>query len=450
MATSLTITAVDQISGSSLATINLMTGNVRLAVGGLELVSGEGTVVSTFRLVSTAGAAAIKTQQLAIDKMIEYCKKYNEAPNYAQGLVWLYVGAEGETVVKRALVYEIKYVVQPKETIDATLGKGAYFLNVAVKHEGVFEAATQTTYAKAKTLASDYDSWDPSLSGGDYPARISEVKVTLDGTLAVKDFWIGIKDKRGGTPTVVKTVLTGHTLGADTSSQADTPTTYGNSVRITYATASSLTERVRASNILQGSTNNFGRYLLLLRGRVNNTSTVVNSEVRFGFLNDYSKIEAPVGSFTIDGATAGTAYFLYECGMVEIPTHPRSLFTASNMNNIGFTLYSERVSGSGTAFFETLYMLPADHLATFRNTGAREAAFLFTAEGGQTFGMAADLDAGGIVSYFYDTEHEFHDWEYPWDGGVFYTCFQGTAGHVLNGSATFDIKLNKRYKLFQQ
>lgn len=287
--------------------------------------------------------------------------------------VWLHAQLSGETMERRALVYGIEATFR-SGWFDA---ESATYMQelVLVVERGPWEAlvsiyGVDETLQTGAVVSFDYTAAPGIDVGGDLPARIEELRVYTKPDSATDEydrFWIGLRSAaRHGTLANFRPLWeceTSATLenGASltTDSTASPGGTGNTKVQVSgSATATWLRRCTRSMSGLTSSyTDNYGRFLVLLRAKV--ASGTWNVQMRYTHQSAVVLATGPVVE------VSNTSWDIHEMGVVELPLRDvqavqvgTAPFTIDRY--LSYEIWAERTSGTGALDLDCTINLPVD------------------------------------------------------------------------------------------
>jgi len=198
-----------------------------------------------------------------------------------------------------------------------------------------------------------------------------------------------------------------------------------------------------------------GSYLVLGSFSVD-TGVSANVRLMAGWGGGYAQYNGAIVGETFltedTYANLGTSYFLYELGTVTIPIEGYRdgwSGSATHLASWGFSLFAERVSGSGSIFFDCLILIPTDHLfkAKFSTFVANGSVSVFTSPEGEQ--RVSYLTSGGGPQLS-PLEFSINRWNYPIGGGLLVCAAQHNSnGIAISGTADVSIAMLPRWSSYR-
>lgn len=307
-------------------------------------------------------------------------KKIVEANRYLSGRtdklsVWLRDQKDAETYQRQALVRSIKG--RPSATFAGPLfNQGKYIHEYSLSIErGHWEdtAKTDQVISSISAIGGVSSVWTVH---GDYTARLAEMTIApLSVAGTITRTWVGFRSNRFGTLANFKSKweIENGSLSTDAATTTANDSTASGispkSVRVSFATQTGLVERVKIgmSQVTTDYGDQVGEFIVLLRAKVNDGSTVCRVRLSSGYFGatNWNTRELVTVS--------GTGWNIYELGTVKIPEIGRSYSSESVASRQALRLEAQRVSGSSTLDLDCLILVPYDE------------GFVYTS-GGQIFG----------------------------------------------------------------
>jgi len=312
----------------------------------------------------------LATMVQAIDEMVRRVKlAKNPVERYS---VWLRVKMNNETNARQALV------------LEARRGK-ARVRSMFARHENILDeyqiGITRREWESPTVLDYDWVSgsaffslvggmWDyttysgsPGSVPGDTPARLALTSFfgPGGGAPAIERIWIGFRSDLYGDRTRFEpawdTAL--GTLENDTVPMTDPTARSGTRTQCTFGNASMLPRvTIQTSEVTSFSTDQRGEYIVLLRARCTEGSTVCPVRLTDGWYtsavkpNFGSRHRTPVNT---------TDWNFYEMGRVRLPPVSGGvlLYASQPLTNYALRLEASRTAGTGDLCMDCLILIPA-------------------------------------------------------------------------------------------
>jgi hypothetical protein len=295
--------------------------------------------------------------------------------------VWLYAQMTNETAARRALVYDmsLKWRTQEVDDDELWICDNRARVQMGLTRGPFWERTAATTTATGTGLSILGGAFDYTAGGGadvvgDAPARVDALTLRVEQNTPPTYYqaWVGFRsvNKHGTIANFVPLwELESGVAGADTALFADataSPGGGGNTcMRCTFAGTATWTNRVniRLSHVTANYGDNFGRYVILLRARVD-AGTTAEVQMRRGLINDLAPgnlVQGPILEVT------NSAYAMFNLGTTIFPTRdwhalPLANYAASYNQQDYIFLYARRTGGAGNLYLDCIGPIPADEL----------------------------------------------------------------------------------------
>ena len=267
--------------------------------------------------------------------------------------------------------------------------------------------------------------WTLADNGGTDAGRIAQFDIKgSSGGGTMTRFWVGLRPTYFGlTDFTTLWECEDGTLGTDTASAVDASSSGGDVARVSFATATAMTNRV---TLVIGNTTTpnhmVGRYLVLLRCSV--SAGTMGLQMRTG----YTGISVFGEHREVFISNTGEQYV--ELGEIQIPGQGyRSLLQdTNNVKNYTLIIAAERVSGSGTLDMDAIVLIPTEHFLYLDDVqtsypGSSYPTEVYTSENDEVSTLSFEASSiptrSGTISAT--------NWKYPKDGGVLVIAGQGSA-----------------------
>lgn len=374
----------------------------------------------------------LATSMQSLDQMRRWAAMYRSMETIYEP-VWLHAKMDGESGERRACIRSIESDWRSNQI--AEIGPAAAhdaLMRLVMERHPYWEALTATT-GTSLTVEND----DAALShsygtpGGDVGARIEELQIQRPNDawpVGLDRLWIGLRTV--GTPAnfvpvwEIENALSqvGTDLSAATGDAGCSPNGAGYKRTVSFATETGWANRwgVALGNVTSDETDNLGRFLWLLRYKVDSGT---ECEVHLRWRSWY---DAPDGS-SIDGPTKtadNTSWDFLEMGDGQLPPHSMKVDITSSweywvrLSNV--EIWARRTAGSGSLHLDCLCLIPIDEgyliAKDIGNTGS-----LYTFR----YYMTAD-DKG--LTLLMDQYNEPINWP-MWSESNFY--LPPTLGHII-------------------
>lgn len=386
---------------------------------------------------------------------------------YRPNPVWFYFQSEGEGV-RRAVVKDIQSVYRNYGPATSPLqGFSQAYVSVAIQRLPGYEPSTTTTDYQAGS--SDFNifggQWLVGNDAGSSGQRIAQFVVSNSDTVSYRNVWVGIRGINEGTSDFVS--LWEAEDGTNVTTDAvDVGPAAGASgaaaVEIDFSATEAMAERnkILLTNVIVGtnSAHFIGEYMILGSFHLGSTDTecLVRLEQNWNSNSGYgSLVGGTLLNVTDYPYIADTdIYKFVELGSVQIPPegYRNSWIATDRLNNMTFSLYAQRVTGTGSLFYDCLVLIPTDHFFSAKfpvgsiSTGiAGQSGLLhaYTSPEGKQWARIKS-SAGLVLDSPY--EYAFENWEYPVGGGLLvYAAQADSDGHPVQGFLDLGIELVPRW-----
>lgn len=416
----------------------------------LDLISETVNLIASSNDLTIADAAA------EIDERLEKVRLFHADPNNNVSY-WLETNTADEQA-RRALLYN------GSTAIGTGIGYGPLFeqdtgvLSLAVDRHPLWESPTSTSITTSALTINGSAASLPTVAGT-APARMYQVDAYGDtgGDLTpISEVWIGIRPDYTSSADFVPLweAELGDSTSTDTSEQADVTASGGKVMQCDFTTAATLTDRVTIiADDVTASTNfhHFkGRYLVLARVKASAASTTIGLQLRPGY---YRNATDSAYATCEETYITNTVWRLVPLGEVQIP--PEGAYTGqttAHLQYFGFSLWAERVSGTGKLDFDYLCLIPAEHLVYLNGANIIEnpnphyyEAQLLTHENDKQIAIAWYNE--GLKG---NLEYSFRDWYLPIGNNKVVVAAQPEAlGHELDHTLTLYFYYYTRWRTYR-
>lgn len=411
-----------------------------------------GYVTETLSLGGAGSPAELQAAADAIERCLEQARTYPGDILQVNGR-WLEWMAEGEpeNVVnygsKRAFIYDGHLgLTMPDGFKGGFLDTEMWATLALVRHPFWENPTRESAFSSSLGWGDVIDITAEKPDFGTAPSRISLLSLygmMMGGSTYPDQVWLGLRPERTGFTdfdpvweledgTIVDT--------DDTSSDADGTASGGDRLTTTFSTNADLIERVTIrldqAHPAIDWTDFIGRYLVLGRFR-----TTVSASCGIKMLTGWND-EASAGQEEVFFGPSD--WQMIELGEVQIPSHPwREVLDGSAVRKWTISLYTERLSGSGSLYMDALYFIPAEHLLTFKGLGdttvSADIKLYTTPDDHQV--LAPDA---------WPPEWSARDWYLPTDAGFVVACMQDTtAAHDLSFGGNMYLYYFPRWRLYR-
>lgn len=283
--------------------------------------------------------------------------------------VWLRAKLKNETNTRQALVIGGRRSPVPLFTNLANVSNVVQTYALALDRMPYWESTAVVDYSQAGlgTLSSLGGMWDyttyggsPGAVAGDVPARIAQATLTgVAGDGALTKSWLGFRTNRFGNRANFQArwdMYLSVDFGAndaDTSKTADAATVSGFRSTTSFATVATMLQRalLRLNSVTANSNDQRGSYMVLLRAKASAGGSSINVRLADGWYNTNSPAIRQRVNIT------STSYYLYELGVVQIPSPGRAI-PSYFLDNYALMLQAERVSGAASLHMDCMILIP--------------------------------------------------------------------------------------------
>lgn len=444
-------------------TVDLISDSVRLVKDGWTSYPEGGFVTETFTLrVKGANRAAARAALNGVITRLEEARRFH-ATGIDADSIWLRHVTDGETA-KRALIYDYSLtplsrggITQSLDLNDGTIS----FWQLAITRDREWEAVTDTTVTTTD-ISGMGGKWDlTATTGGHVDGRITSLKLS-DFAGGTNKIWCGIHNPRIGvefdndrwSPVLnLDDIYT----GSDTTVVSSGGGLSGNVVETTFATvpdwafrAYSLLHDNSPSDVAHARSN-IGRWLVLLRARVESATEVMVRATLSGGEADYTTTRLNQGPPVFISHTFDR---LYEMGEIQLPMWGwRASSFPETMKQVRLNLEARRVSGTGKLIADAFILIPAEHMFVWTGATVDTAAsgdvgaYVETQEDGRIVGVVV---SGSEPSETVESIAAVtaRDWRFPKEGGVLVIAMERSANGgstVLTDTCDLSLTMRERW-----
>jgi len=288
--------------------------------------------------------------------------------------VWLHAKMAGETGERRALVTGIERAIT-SPVLDETGVPAAHQMNVQLKltrEPGWERTAALTSVSEASISrfggAFDYTASPSADVVGDMPARLYEMTLTPSAGCLRYGAYIGFRSaNKHGTLANFVPLWEAEDAGvtdADTSATTDATASPGGAgdtkTVTTFAAEDGWENRIiwKMSDVTANYSDNYGRFLVLMRAKVGASTTV---EAKLRHANHLSSTLSHVEKQSIE--ITETAWTWFEMGLVTVPLRDLRMsadFAHGYDADERLILRARRTSGSNSLEVDCLVLIPVD------------------------------------------------------------------------------------------
>lgn len=343
---------------------------------------------------------------------------------------------EGEGI-KQSLIHKIEITPLDDTVIDIDLSTGTAKYRIAITRDTAWTSDTALTSSNVATHSSLGGQWNlsGSRSGGDYPAYLGITSLQASaGNGTLDKLWLGIHPLREwGTPIQTLLELEDGVMGTDTSSITETAASGGNTAECTFATQAGMKHRVSYA-FSSTDHSQSGYYHVLLRARLDSSTTIVGVRMSLGFLAFGDQV--PHSKHTtqyIDGSDGGTLYALIPMGTVMLPPtglrDPMGFIGAAETSfwsNLRFHIEAQRISGTGKLRLDALILIPAEHSVYVdkMNLAATEWVRILADQEGNMSAITENSGSTSLSNYPIVSDTGMYPYTYPREGGILVVAAQ--------------------------
>ena len=340
-------------------------------------------------VVSTTGNDVIETMPIAIHgnsddnqaaslrelhRLQDSVLFFNEETSAGIGsIVWLVWQTEGETNARRRLVKSLDIAFDNSLWFTCGHGEVASELRVILTMRVApwWEATTSNFYTQSGLYPTG-DTFNYGAPGGDAPGRVDEIRLSghvYTGATDLVKFWYGFRSERkhGGianfiTRWEIEDGAGGTDTAAVTEAGASPDMSANNCLETTFATDATMIKRgyVILDNVTANYTDNYGRFVVLLRAKVD-AATTATARIDYAIYENVAIIDGTLleGQFL---TFSNTSWQMYDTGLVvQIPAGNARIQDAVDVARLcGFNLYARRDVGAGSLFLDCLILIPID------------------------------------------------------------------------------------------
>lgn len=383
-----------------------------------------------------------------VNRMLHRAHMYQHDEAEIRSL-WLSVTADGETDGRTAMIVAVKHNAADLESLFARNTGAIAIPNLQIGLTRI-NAWEDGGGFNVNTGAIDLISAGPVSIGtvvGDIPARIARLVVNgvSGGGGPISQVWCGFRSDRFADPTQFEHLWECELGFNDNGSGFDTISgaSGGAPNVVSVAPAATLTAylRLSVSDLVGAGQGQRGRFVVLLRASVSDATTACNVRLSDGMR------EASQWNARQRVRISGTAWRLYEMGVVQIPTpgHIVNFNTADQIDMYTLRIEAETAAGSGNLYLDCFVLIPiaegfvyCENAAVQYTTESLPAIIQQRADGhigavwANTFGMVREIPAhvqGGPV-------------------GPTYVVLAGqrSTGSVLGDDLSLSIRLHQRWR----
>ena len=458
MPDSLRFEIYDEVNGVG-TTYDFLTAGLKPVTGTWRADKRNNRVMYTVLLVAKDTAANIRDTVNDLEDMLFQANLFIRDALEEES-VWYRVQTDGESV-KRALVYD--FLLEPTDTAA---------FEIHLEHEAALYALNFTTDAAFEEAVSQYElspadlsvlggTWDltAEITGGREDGRIAvfSAKSRVDDVDFAK-MWVGIRPGRFPAGTgdfepvfdVTDYAVTGITSGSDTNASGGA---YRN---VSFSGGEALD--FKFSNLLGGKTSDWtyyrGRYLVLFRAKVSNSTTTCSVRVSTSFFEPALSEPILLGQTTY---ISSDDWHLYELGEIDIP--PGRVHSKLDLEFFRVNIEAGRIAGSGNLHADCFILIPSHHLFVWDGAsfGADTAlrtpiteAKVFSFPDFALEAYAADMNGtirmGTVMAL---ATPGGKNWRWPIDGGFVVVAAERADGHVIADEMQLDIEVYRRWTTYR-
>ena len=416
--------------------------NPTVALGGASPVSEE------LMLVSNTTQSGVASAVRAIESLLEKARAYHDDPLYEQS-VWLEWQAGNETF-RRALIYDGQLTIMADRVFSPFADKGAVRARLELLRHPLWEENYTATVISQVGVSCLGGKWEITGVRGDTAARLWYAKFqgVSGGGGPISRLWCGIRKAYDGTTGFSPLwELESGTAETDASFVSDTGASGGSKLSVSFSTTATLARRWSGTldDIATSYAHYTGRYLVLARSRVTNTTTTVAVQVRSGYSGMSTMVPGELVYVSGD-----TAWRMRELGEIQIP--PEGAWygaSTSALQKYALELWAERLAGSGALEVDVFVLVPSSSIVTVSGaaiqyvTGDTRPVYVVTLENGH---LIAQGYQGGVPNLALDFSSR--SWQLPAGSSVLVLVGEQDAGHNLGDSLNIELQYFTRWHSF--
>jgi len=278
---------------------------------------------------------------------------------------------------------------------------------------------------------------------GDIPARVVNIAAAATAANTLKEWWFGFRSTRYGTLANFVPVwdlgIAGITRDADTTQVANPEG--GNMSRCTFTAVATMLARVIPiiSDVTANTSDQRGRFHVLLRAKVSNNTTVCHVQMADGYDGGIAW-RTQQGYQVIDGAVT-TSFYLYPMGTIVIPP-TRGTPNTSSFATFAIAINAARISGAGTLDMDSLVLIPYGEGAVHAIAPAANELEIFTRENEAVDGYTYSVAGQPINSPAIDCQN----WGCPIGSTMWVFAAQRATSQVIADTATIYLFYYSRWR----
>jgi hypothetical protein len=362
----------DQVADVDSISLLDYTDGLQLADNGWQsaIASPGDTMVSEALTLRVKGSSQdnLSAKLQALDLKLKQASWYADPQELYN--VWLRAKLKNETNSRQALVLGGRRSPAPLMTNLSNVSNAVQTYALALDRMPYWESITVVDYSQAGlgTLSSLGGKWDyttyggsPGAVAGDVPARIAQGIITgVAGVGPMTKAWVGFRTNRFGNRANFAPVWYHYASvdalrsDTDTTKSADAQASNGSKTVTTFATVATMKQRniLRVSDFVPATPNDMrGTYMVLLRAKLSAGGSSVNVRLADGYISSQTlALRARVN-------ITSTSYYLYELGVVQIPSPGRPV-PVFDIANYALALQAERVSGAASLECDAFILIP--------------------------------------------------------------------------------------------
>lgn len=436
--------------------IDLLQGRWKLLRGTWQpgpFISPTEKVEEVLRLRATGTMTEIAEGEEQIHSYLQYAERWHSDPLSEYG-IWLEWSVDGEPgagtyAAKRAFISGGALQLAMPEAGRGAFAHPEVLANLALTRYPSWENVTseQATGAAVSWLGGQVSLISELAHSGTQAGRLKQVEWHGDDQ---SQMWMGIRPRYSGITDFVS--LWECELGndfTDTADAADATASAGDKKQCTFATHADMHPRmiIYLHDVCAGTlAHNVGAYTVLLRAKTTAAGTTCYLKLNSGqgTAINFQQTEGPLVT------VASAAWYLYEMGQIQIPSHTyRYENTALHeLGEFALQIQAERVAGAGSLDLDCLILVPAWGSLFVDNQ-------IFTGAGIEIYGLVYPDDSNGVFSHdppasaMQLTDWAMSNWCMPRDPGVMVIAGHASTGSVLTDDADVTIDWIPRWRLYR-
>lgn len=275
--------------------------------------------------------------------------------------VWLEAQLVSETNTRRALIRDGRYEITYSLGSIPTRSSFLVYMTLALERTPAWESDSSISTSNfGIDLISGSAVYDDH-GAGDMPGRFQVSVYPVTGT--IDTLWMGFRsDRKTGTAKIGGPweAESGSPL-TDSASSSDSNASGNGKVRVSFASSSSLMDRLRIISTSAGGigTQTIGRFLVLGRMQMTGGSSVARVRLKSGWYDKAGNVGTNWKSSDLVTVSASTWAF-YELGVVKFPPTFGGARGVAYMNAVAIALEAEKTSGACSLDIDCFRFIPID------------------------------------------------------------------------------------------